>query len=66
MGRVIRQWGSLPHEPWEARVVLMLEPRDAWVGLYWDKAYFYVAVLPFLPLRIARRTSRTRRADGRD
>jgi len=33
------------------------EPRDLWVGLYWDKPqfcnwYFYLCLIPCLPLRL--------------
>ena len=39
---------------WSLR--LLWEPRDAWVGVYWTKGqihewFFYVCLLPCLPLR---------------
>jgi hypothetical protein len=36
------------------RLTLILEPRDAWVGVYWDKSYFYIVLVPCFPLRITR------------
>jgi hypothetical protein len=36
------------------RVALILEPRDTWVGLYWDSEYVYITVVPCLPVRITR------------
>lgn len=36
-------------------VSVIWEPRDAWVGLYWNKTRsetsVYVCILPFLPIR---------------
>lgn len=42
------------------RVRLKLEPRDAWVGLFWDVQRFcgretlhvYICAIPFVPLHI--------------
>ena len=55
--KVIKGWGKMPNEPWEYRTVLMFEPRDCWVGLYWDRLFIYVCALPCLPLRIQYRHS---------
>ena len=40
---------------------LLLEPRDLWVGLYWNKVEnksqrmdIYICIIPCLPLRISR------------
>jgi hypothetical protein len=55
--KILKQWGSMPNEPWESRTVLMLEPRDCWVGWYWDETYVYITLVPCLPLRIQYRGS---------
>jgi hypothetical protein len=36
------------------RLILMLEPRDCWVGWYWDSKAraLYVCLVPCLPFRI--------------
>lgn len=37
-------------------IEVLFEPRDAWVGLYWDKRrdglHLYVCAVPFLPLHV--------------
>ncbi len=51
------QWGR-----WWIDLVGLYEPRDLWIGLYWDKAYFhpdssyygyhvYLCLIPCFPLR---------------
>jgi hypothetical protein len=55
--RVLGQWGKIPGQPGEPRTVLLLEPRDCWVGVYWDSTYVYICLLPCLPLRIQHRGS---------
>jgi hypothetical protein len=43
---------------------LLFEPRDVWIGVYWDRQpmglYLYVCVLPTLPLLIIWRRGITR------
>lgn len=49
-------------EPWfyalrhRARVRVQFEPRDLWIGVYWDKRVLllnvYVCLLPMLPIRV--------------
>lgn len=45
-------WGR-----WRASVSLILEPRDLWVGVYWNtRAGFtevYTCAIPCLPIRVA-------------
>ena len=36
------------------RVLLYLEPRDAWVGAYVAEDYVYVCLLPFCVIRVDR------------
>ena len=42
-------------------VKLLFEPRDIWVGIYWDKKdesiFVYICVVPCFPVRIHRRIS---------
>lgn len=55
------------------RVALLVEPRDAWVGLYWNftsQAYdtggrldLYLCLVPFLPLKVSVGTAGPRPCD---
>lgn len=45
MTRVLKQKGS-----W----AVILEPRDCWVGGYWDSKYVYITLIPCFPLRYTR------------
>lgn len=39
----------------EVQIVPMFEPRDIWIGVYWnreeDYSEVYVCILPMLPIR---------------
>lgn len=39
------------------RLVMYIEPRDAWIGLYLARDAVYVCLLPFLVIRWQRRAS---------
>jgi hypothetical protein len=40
------------------RVSLWFEPRDLWVGYFHGKDASYLVIVPMLPVRIERRSSR--------
>lgn len=39
-----------------SEIRIVFEPRDLWVGVYWDRQWFalvvYICLIPMLPLKI--------------
>jgi hypothetical protein len=35
-------------------IAIRWEPRDLWVGMYWERGAYYVCLIPTLPIVISR------------
>lgn len=54
----LRSWGGRVDQRWIAH--LLFEPRDVWIGVYWNDYYetgmhrltLFVCLIPMLPLMI--------------